>query len=62
MAEDINRPGRTTPETPDQSAPVLTEQTERHHDEVRDQRRQNVVMPSSDGTSEELLKTTPASS
>ena len=60
MAEDINGPGRTTPETPDQSAPVFTEQTERHHDEVHGQRRRHVVTPSSDGASEELLKTTQA--
>jgi membrane fusion protein, multidrug efflux system len=57
MAEDINRPGRTTPETPDLAAPVLTEQTKRNHDETRDQRRRHAVMPSSDDTAEELLKT-----
>ncbi len=59
MAEDVNRPGRTTPESPEPPAPVLTDQTARDHDEMRGQRRRHAVMPPSDDVPEELLKTKP---
>jgi membrane fusion protein, multidrug efflux system len=57
MAEDTTRSSRTMPESPDSPAPVMTDQMEHGHDERRGQRRQHVVMPSSDGVVEELLKT-----
>src|SRR5262245_26466820 len=57
MAEDATRSNRTMPESPDPPAPVVTDQREHGHDERHDQRRQHVVMPSSDGVVEELLKT-----
>jgi membrane fusion protein (multidrug efflux system) len=57
MAEDVKRPSRTTSQSPDPSAPVVTDQTASDHDEMRGQRRRQVVMPSSDSASEELLKT-----
>ena len=57
MAEDVTRSSRTTPESPDPPAPVMTEQTEHDHEELRDQRRRHTVMPSSDGVAEELPKT-----
>jgi membrane fusion protein (multidrug efflux system) len=56
MAEDFNRLGRTTSESPDSPAPVMADQTETDHDEMRGQRRRHAVMPASDGASEELLK------
>jgi membrane fusion protein, multidrug efflux system len=60
MAEDSIRPGRITPDTPDQSAPVITKEAEHNHDEGHGQHRRHGVAPSSVGTSEELLKTTQA--
>jgi membrane fusion protein (multidrug efflux system) len=57
MAEDATRSNRTTAESPDPPASVMTDQLERGHDERRRQPRQPMVMPSSDGTVEELLKT-----
>src|SRR5882724_5584980 len=57
MAEDATRSSRTIPESPDPPAPVMTDQMEHGHDERRGQRRQHVVIPSSDGVVEELLKT-----
>jgi membrane fusion protein, multidrug efflux system len=57
MAEDIKPPGRTTPDTPDQSAPILTEQTEPNHDEVHGPRRRHTVTSSSNSASEEVFKT-----
>jgi len=60
MADNIQRPGRTTPETLDPAATVLTEQTRPDHDEMRGQRRRQAVSPALDGTSDELLKPTRA--
>jgi membrane fusion protein, multidrug efflux system len=57
MAEDATRASRTTPESPDLSAPLMTDQVEHGPDERRGQRRRHAVMPSSDGAAEELLKT-----
>src|SRR5262245_51360736 len=57
MAEDATRSSRMTSESPDPPAPMMTDQTEHGHDERRGQRRQHVVMPSSDGVAEEFLKT-----
>jgi membrane fusion protein, multidrug efflux system len=60
MAEESTRLGRTTPDTPDQAAPMRSTQMEPHHDAVHSQPRRSMTTASSDGTSEELLKTTPA--
>src|SRR5262245_34129340 len=57
MAEDATRSSRTTPESPDPPVSVMTDQMEHAHDERRRERHRHVVMPSSDGTVEELLKT-----
>jgi membrane fusion protein, multidrug efflux system len=59
MAEDVNRPSRTTLQNQSRPAPVMPDQTESAHDGRRDQRRQHVGAPPSDGASEDLLKTRP---
>ena len=59
MAEEGTRPGRTTTESPDPPAPVMTDQTAPDHEERRSGPRRHMSMPSSDGVDEEL-KTRPA--
>jgi membrane fusion protein, multidrug efflux system len=56
MPEDVDRPSRTTLQSQSPPEPVITDQTETAPDGRRDQRRQHVVTPPSDGASEELLK------
>ena len=57
MGEDANRLNRTTSQSPDPPAPVVTDQPEGNHDEMRGQRRRHAVAPSSERVLEELLKT-----
>ena len=60
MAEEGTRPSRTTTESPDQTAPGMTDQTARDREERHSQPRQYRAMPASDGVAEELSKTQPA--
>jgi membrane fusion protein, multidrug efflux system len=57
MADDVKRPSRTVPHSPDRPEHIRTDQTARTDDAVRDRRHRPLIGPSSDGASEELLKT-----